>query len=290
MWAGCWFAEKCSTFGCKSSPGNFCKCARLLVHIICEEMNLPFVLASMHLDDLIMSGMRIEEMTRRYRDLCAEVGVNLQEHDPGLEKAFDCSSEGICLGVSFNLMDWTWKLDEGKVVKYTAAIDNIMDRKVATIRELKSVVGKIMWIEPLWEGSRFYVNELLRLSNYSKYLELEVEVDDGFKSQLLWWRLAMQFLRKGMTIPDQMGVGKPPRGTLVADSDAAGGAGSDERKGVGAVLGRGFVMMRWPRVLRSAKVCPDCGIQWRYKMSMMELVGWTMVVCCFPREIMNRYE
>ena len=253
-------------------------------------MNLPFIVASMHLDDLIMSGMRIEEMTRRYRELCAEVGVNLQEHDPGLEKAFDCSTEGVCLGVAFNLADWTWRLDEGKVVNYTAAIDMILGRKVATVRELKSVVGKIMWIEPLWEGSRFYVNELLSLSNCSKYLELEVEVNDGFKSQLLWWRLAMQFLRKGMTIPDQMGVGRAPRGALVADSDAAGGSGSDGRKGVGAVLGKAYVTMRWPKMLRSAQKCPDCGIQWRYKMSMLELVGWTMVICCFPREIMNRYK
>ena len=49
---GAYFVEKCSTFGCKSSPGNFCRCARLLVTIVCEEMGLPFILMSMHLDDL----------------------------------------------------------------------------------------------------------------------------------------------------------------------------------------------------------------------------------------------
>ena len=93
-------------------------------------------------------------MTERYRDLCGEVGIHLQGHDPGLEKAFNASSRGVCLGVSFDLEAWTWSLSGGKVVKYTAAIDEILDRQVATIRELKSVVGKIMWIEPLWAGSR----------------------------------------------------------------------------------------------------------------------------------------
>ena len=41
-------------------------------------------------------------------------------------------------------------------------------------------------------------------------------------------------------------------------------------------------------MLRSTKKCPGCMVEWRYKMSMMELVGWTLVVTCFPREIMNR--
>ena len=93
-------------------------------------------------------------MTANYRALCDEVGIHLQGHDPGLEKAFNASSRGVCLGVSFDLEEWTWSLSEGKVVKYTAAIDEILERQVATIRELKSVVGKIMWIEPLWTGSR----------------------------------------------------------------------------------------------------------------------------------------
>merc|ERR1712020_349789 len=115
------------------------------------------------------------------------------------------------LAVHFDLWTWTWRLSEGKVVKYTASIDAMMKRQVATVRELKSVVGKIMWIEPLWSGSRFYVNELLRLSNCSKKLYLEVKVDDAFKSQLNWWRIAMQFLRRGLPIPETLGVGVAPR-------------------------------------------------------------------------------
>ena len=287
-YGGAYFVEKCSTFGCKSSPGNFCRCARLLVTIVREEMDLPAVVMSMHLDDLIMGGARVEELTRRYRALCAEVGVRLQGHDPGLEKAFDASKAGVCLGVYFDLEEWRWCLTEGKIVKYTAAIDEMLWRKVATVRELKQVTGKIMWIEPLWEGSRFYVNELLRLANCDTYLEKEVVVDEGFKSQLRWWRVAMQFLRRGLAIPAGLGAGRAPRGALVADSDAAGGAGRDARKGVGAVLGKAFVVTRWPKVLGSSKVCPECGVQWRYKMSMMELVGWTLVICCFPREVMNK--
>ena len=135
---------------------------------------------------------------------------------------------------------------------------------------------------------RFYVNELLRLSNSSDKLFLEVRVDEDFKSQLRWWRYAMHFLRNGLEIPSSLGAGVPPRRALVADSDAAGGSGSDGRKGVGAVLGKAFVAMRWPKVLRSAKECPSCGVSWKFKMSMMELVGWTLVITCFPREIMNR--
>ena len=280
--------QKCATFGCKSSPGIFCRCARLPVRIVLHELGLPQKVASMHLDDLVMGGRRVSELTRAYRDLCTEVGIHLQEHDPGLEKAFDASSEGICLGVHFNLEAWEWKLPSSKVVKYTAAIDEMLGRTVATVRELKKVVGKIMWIEPLWEGSRFYVNELLRLSNISKRLDMVVELDEGFKSQLRWWRIAMHFLRRGLAIPECLGAGLAPRGALEADSDAAGGSGTDDRKGVGAVLGKAYAVIKWPKKLRSRQPCPGCGVEWRYKMSMMELIGWTIVISCFPREIMNR--
>ena len=256
--------------------------------IVRLELGLPAIVTSMHLDDLVMGGAKVEKLTGKYRELCKEVGIHLQEHDPGLEKAFNVSEEGVCLGVSFNLREWTWRLSEGKVVKYTAAIDEMLGRQVATVRELKSVAGKILWIEPLWEGSRFFVNELIRLSNVSDKLYLEVVVDEEFKSQLRWWRVAMQFLRKGMRIPDVLGAGLAPRGALVADSDAAGGSGTDSRKGVGAVLGKAYVAFRWPKVLRSSKKCPGCNVQWKFKMSMMELIGWTLVVSCFPKEIMNK--
>ena len=62
----------------------------------------------------------------------------------------------------------------------------------------------------------------------------------------------------------------------------------EDLEGVGAVLGKAFVAKKWPKKLRSRQPCPGCGVEWRYKMSMMELIGWTIVISCFPREIMNR--
>ena len=56
---GAYFCEKCATFGCKSSPGIFCRCARLPVEIVRLEMGLPALVASMHLDDLIMGGSKV---------------------------------------------------------------------------------------------------------------------------------------------------------------------------------------------------------------------------------------
>ena len=61
--------QKCATFGCKSSPGIFCRCARLPVRIVLHELGLPQKVASMHLDDLVMGGRRVSELTRAYRDL-----------------------------------------------------------------------------------------------------------------------------------------------------------------------------------------------------------------------------
>ena len=140
--AGALWAEKCCTFGCKSSPGIFCSCARILVAIVCMELGVPHILASMHLDDLILGGRKVAEMTRKYRELCEEVGVNLQPHDDKFEKALNVSSRGVCLGVTLDLENWLWWLEESRVVKYTAAIDTLLGRVVATIGELKSVGGE----------------------------------------------------------------------------------------------------------------------------------------------------
>ena len=40
----------------------FCRCARLPVEIVRLELDLPAVIFSMHLDDLVMGGNRVEEM------------------------------------------------------------------------------------------------------------------------------------------------------------------------------------------------------------------------------------
>ena len=46
-----------------------------------------------------------------------------------------------------------------------------------------------------------------------------------------------------------------------------------ERKGIGAKLGGAWAHYRWPKLIRSTKVCPSCGVQWKFKMNMLELVG-----------------
>ena len=55
------FVEKHCTFGCRSSPGIFCRGAKLPIMVSCRRLNFPARQCNMHLDDLVMCGRGEEE-------------------------------------------------------------------------------------------------------------------------------------------------------------------------------------------------------------------------------------
>jgi hypothetical protein len=163
----------------------------------------------------------------------------------------------------------------------------MLQKEKATAQEVKSVVGKILYISPLVKGSRHYISSLIRTQNITQNIYEEVTLTAEFKEQLTWWLLILRLVEDGLTIPATPGTGTLPPLSVVAYSDAAGGSDESRGKGVGIVCGRGWFRASWPPLYNSDTVAPCCGVKWKHKMSFLELVGHMLHLVCFPGEVAN---
>ena len=157
---------------------------------------------------------------------------------------------------------WKWWIEDEKISSYYHGMKKILEADEVMVAEVKSVVGKIIWISPLWRPGRFHLNYLLKLANRSENLAEMVKVGEEERGQLRWWMLAVRFFKRGLPIPPTMGVRLSACGALVADSDAAGGSSRNDRKGVGAVLGSAYVKVTWSAKVGSLQKAPCCSVAW----------------------------
>jgi hypothetical protein len=284
------FVELCLTFGSKSSPGIFTRGAKLPVCICRLLSDYPLRLTLMHLDDLCCfgrkGGNRLMVFYVKYKQVCKDLKISLMEETLG-DKAFAPTKRGICLGILLDTEEWVWSVEQSKLYRYWHSVKDMLQKEKATAREVKSVVGKILYISPLVKGSRHYISTLIRTQNITQDLYEEVTLTAEFKEQLTWWLLVLRLVEDGLTIPATPGTGTPPPLSVVAYSDAAGGSDESRGKGVGIVCGKGWFRVSWPPMFNSDTVAPCCGVRWKHKMSFLELVGHMLHLVCFPGEVAN---
>jgi hypothetical protein len=137
------------TFGSKSSPRVFTRRAYLSVFIARSLTSYPARLVVMHLDDLCSFGAwrtgRLGQFYNTYKEICGQLGISLMEEEAG-DKSFRPTTTGICLGILFDTIRWMWTLSTDKIARYWNDILDLCDKEEAEAREVKSVVGKILYV------------------------------------------------------------------------------------------------------------------------------------------------
>ena len=273
----------------RASPGKYARTARLPIDLSCRATGFPSRCACMHLDDLVAVGEKdeVEVFHEHYSGLCEELGISLQEADG--DKAFGPQREGVVLGILFDLVKWEWRLEEQKFKVYWWGIQDILENAEPTVGEMKQVAGRIIYTAPMLQEGRFFLSEILKAANSDTDLRVKVTLGDGARMQLRWWQIALRVMRRGRSIPRNLGWRRASIMAMVSDSDASGGGlcYDDSGKGVGAVLGRAWTRLEWPRLIRGDYECGWCGTMWKRKMSFLELLGWTLVICGFPDIVAN---
>ena len=227
----------------------------------------------------------VRRFYNQYKQLCADVGVSLaSEDDP--DKAFAPCTEGIILGIVYDTKDFTWHIREDKITRIVVTIKDLIDSKEATMKEIWSIVGKILNIKELVEPGRHYVGELLRLYVSSEDPAEVVELTDGFKRELNWWLLFVQLCARRSRIPS--GYKTPPPNVKTADSDASGGSKEKVGQGVGVVIDEyRWTYLPWPKLFSTNAIADCCGMKWKHKMSFLELVGHVLRVIAFPDTVQD---
>ena len=276
-------------FGCVTSVGLYDRGARVIIWIALREAGFPFWLCVQHLDDMCAMGPAnsglLDKFYEAYFRICEEVGVSLASLDDP-EKAFSPCTRGQMLGIFFDTTEWVWWLSKDKISRYVNDIDCLRKKKEATQREIWSVVGKVLYVVPLVPSGKYHIGALLRLNNVSENPNAVVLITVEVKEQLDWWFIFIQMCDGMMPIPS--GYDECPPWAIECDSDAAGGSLNSPGRGVGAVLGKAWAQIVWPRYVNSNKVALCCQSKWRHKLSYLELCGHMLHLTAFAEEVAGR--
>ena len=203
------------------------------------------------------------------------------------DKAFEPCTEGLVLGIMYDTVAWEWWIREDKLNRIFCDIRAVLESTQVKLKDIWSVVGKILHVKELVVPGKYYVGELLRLFNTSEDGTKLVTPGEHFKMELEWWYTILHITAKRTRIPSPYDA--IPLDARGADSDASGGSTSSWGRGVGVVLdGHRWVYMPWPSKINSSAIAPCCNMRWAHKMSFLELVGHVLRIICFPDNVQNQ--
>ena len=146
-WLGRYFVETRQVFGAKTSVANFDNVGETLQVIALAKTGLHRNTSIRQLDDLVIvapfSKNWCQMLTKEYKILCKNVGVELAENCEKCEKAFENKQRGKVLGVLFDSTDLTWALPEEKIEKCLKKIKEILESATVSLKNYQKTMGRI---------------------------------------------------------------------------------------------------------------------------------------------------
>lgn len=140
------------TFGASSSPGIFDKISELILRMALHAAGLERATALRQLDDNVLIGTEGEVKLgyNTYNQVALDLGVLVAPEEE--DKAFGPQQFGAVLGFQFSSKDWVWTMEKKKGEKILRLLFKIWEDRSITQGELQSLIGKITFYFPLFEG------------------------------------------------------------------------------------------------------------------------------------------
>jgi hypothetical protein len=238
-WLGKIFIEAYLVFGAASSVPKYDP-FHVTVLDITQALAQPEQDSIFHcLDDAIfISSSKSENshLVSTYRKVGKAINMSLAK-ESDQDKAFSTKQEGKILGVIFNTLDLTWRLDNTKVDKFSYTLQSVLEAGSVSQTSLMSALGTINTITIIARNLRFFKNPIiddLGRSYYQDPLTITLETRLCLKN----WLRVLQTLRTGLPLFLEPTLA-PPLDSISFTTDAAGlkrGGTLKFRIGAGAVL------------------------------------------------------
>ena len=286
------FIEKSLTFGCTSSADRYDAVSDTIFEIALKMTGMTRRDAAKVLDDVVALGEKdsgyVGEFEDNFRYICKEVGVSLADTSDK-DKAFGPSSEGVILGIHYDLSRWTWRIPEDKADKILILLHDFKNSTAFPVRSLESLAGKLthyhMIVPPFGKFERSWILSTLTDAANGAF---SVRPSSLARDQASWWIRAINVAKTGVRIPDPRRF--PPRAYLLMCPDASGGDGA-ERDGMGSCFmtsnNRNWTYMAWPALIRDNS--PNSrGVRFAKKMSCLEAFAALAGLCSEPDLVRNK--
>ena len=188
VWRGqfWWFVS--FVWGCRHAGYCGQRVASAVLYILkkmgINTENKEEFLATVYMDDFAGCeiGPRAFDAFNSLGKLLNELGIK-----ESIDKAQEPSTRMKFLGVEFNTIDMSMKIDDAKLQEITALTKKWARKTVATKEELQSILGKVLWVSKVVRFSRCFVSRIIALLNGLRSQKQKVTLTESVKKDFLWW-------------------------------------------------------------------------------------------------------
>lgn len=184
IWEGKYYFSKVVPMGLVSA----CLACQRTTSAIRYIMNTMGFYLCNYIDDMVSAEMfqrcwdSYNVLGKLFRDL------RVQE---SLEKAVPPTTEMEFVGNLLNTKDYTISVTPQRRQELMVELDGWLHKRVATRRELESVIGKLQFICNCMLSGRIFLNRLLNFLRVTK-VGRHYRIPKQARADLLWWRKALQ--------------------------------------------------------------------------------------------------
>ena len=177
------YIDTCLPFGLRSAPKLFNILADLLSWITTQ----PGVTFSMHyLGDFLLLGPPDSSICQHNLDIftqvCDELGISL-----ATEKVKGPSTSLNFLGILLDTHRMEIRLPEDKLQRIYQELSSWLHRKIATKREILSLVGLLQHATKVVRSGRTFVARMYSTAAKLRELTFFTRLNKDFRSDLYWW-------------------------------------------------------------------------------------------------------
>ena len=288
---GKFFCELALVFGAGSSPGIYDDLAKVVLAIAVSMSRIRWDLISQHLDDVVAVGHKdsvsIWEFDKAYREVAKQTGVSLADRsDP--DKSFAPTTKGQVLGIDYDTESWTWSFRQDKLIRIMHMLKEALDADEITIRHMKSLVGKIIYIRFLVPGGKFKMGYLVKAASWggnSKDTSTLIQLSKECKEHLYWWFIMLPIYGTSSEIVRPELPLSPL--AIPAYTDAAGGSWKVGHGLGGVIPPKEWFYIPWPRWLNEGKPNSD-GVKFDRKLCVLEMLGPLVILTIRPNMVRNK--
>ena len=188
VWRGqfWWFVS--FVWGCRHAGYCGHRVASAVLYILkkmgINTENTEEFLAIVYMDDFAgcITGQRAFDAFNSLGKLLHKLGIK-----ESADKAQEPSTRMKFLGVEFDTIDMSMKIDDKKLQEITALTKKWSRKTVATKEELQSILGKVLWVSKVVRFSRCFVSRIIALLKGLRTQKQKVTLTENVKKDFLWW-------------------------------------------------------------------------------------------------------
>ena len=229
-WGSDTYLDTALPFGLRSAPKIFSALADALEWVLASR-GVQWQLH--YLDDFLFCGppgtsvcaAALETALRT----CGDLGVPVAMHKlegPATRLTF--------LGIQIDTEKMSLSLADDKLARLQALVATWQDKRVATKRELQSLIGHLSHAAFVVRPGRTFLRRMIDTMSIAKQPHHHVRLNTGFRSDLHWWAAFLPMWNGRSILPPAT-----PAHTLTSDASGTLGCGAVSDNG-------NYFQLRWP--------------------------------------------